>query len=219
MISLSLTFLICTTGYWVKLLVCSPGCLANTLREFSLSNQDKASSREFWLRTGVRAGHIYVFKILCWFWRLRITGLSGKGQTMGIGWAEYYYCCLVAQSWPTLCYPMDCALPGSSMHGISQTVILEWIAISYSRGSSWPRDWTCISCTGRWIPYHCTTWEARINRHKLLYIKWASLVARLVKNPPAMRETWAWSLGWEDPLEEGKATYSSILAWRIPWTV
>ena len=47
----------------------------------------------------------------------------------------------------------------------------------------------------------------------------ASLVAQLVKNPPAMRETWVWSLGWEDPLEKGKATHSSILAWRIPWTV
>ena len=47
----------------------------------------------------------------------------------------------------------------------------------------------------------------------------ASLVAQLVKNPPAMRETWAPSLGWEDPLEKGKATQSSILAWRIPWTV
>ena len=44
----------------------------------------------------------------------------------------------------------------------------------------------------------------------------ASLVAQLVKNPPAMRETWARSLGWEDPLEKGKATHSSILAWRIP---
>ena len=47
----------------------------------------------------------------------------------------------------------------------------------------------------------------------------ASRVMQLVKNPPAMRETWIWSLGWEDPLEEGKATHSSILAWRIPWTV
>ena len=46
----------------------------------------------------------------------------------------------------------------------------------------------------------------------------ASLVAQLVKNPPAMRETWVQSLGWEDPLEKGKATHSSILAWRIPWT-
>ena len=45
-----------------------------------------------------------------------------------------------------------------------------------------------------------------------------SLVAQSVKNPPAMRGTWVGSLGWEDPLEEGMATRSSILAWRIPWT-
>ena len=47
---------------------------------------------------------------------------------------------------------------------------------------------------------------------------WASLVAQLVKNPPAMRGSWVQSLGWEDPLEKGTATHSSILAWRIPWT-
>jgi len=45
---------------------------------------------------------------------------------------------------------------------------------------------------------------------------WASLMAQTVKNPPAMWETWVPSLGWEDPLEEGKATHPSILAWRIP---
>ena len=53
----------------------------------------------------------------------------------------------------------------------------------------------------------------------LLQYSWASLVAQLVKNPPAMWKTWVRSLGWEDPLEKGKATRSSILAWRIPWTV
>ena len=47
----------------------------------------------------------------------------------------------------------------------------------------------------------------------------ASLVAQLVKNPPAMRETWVQSLDWEDPLEKGMATHSSILAWKIPWTI
>ena len=46
----------------------------------------------------------------------------------------------------------------------------------------------------------------------------ASLVAQLLKNLPAVWETWVRSLGWEDPLEKGKATHSSILAWRIPWT-
>ena len=46
----------------------------------------------------------------------------------------------------------------------------------------------------------------------------SSLVAQLVKNPPTMRETWVLFLGWEDPLREGMAMHSSILAWRIPWT-
>ena len=52
----------------------------------------------------------------------------------------------------------------------------------------------------------------------LLQHTWASLVAQLVKNP-GMQETWFRLLGWEDPLEKGKATHSSILAWRIPWIV
>ena len=52
-----------------------------------------------------------------------------------------------------------------------------------------------------------------------LQCSWASLVAQLIKYPPAVRETWVQSLGWEDPLKKGKATHSSILAWRIPWTV
>ena len=52
-----------------------------------------------------------------------------------------------------------------------------------------------------------------------LQYSWASLVAQLVKNPPAIQETCIGSLGWEDLLEKEKATHSSILAWRIPWTV
>ena len=56
-----------------------------------------------------------------------------------------------------------------------------------------------------------------IHTHIYTYT-WASLVAQMVKNLPAMRQTWVWSLGWEDPLEKGKANHSSILAWRIPWT-
>ena len=48
---------------------------------------------------------------------------------------------------------------------------------------------------------------------------WAFLVAQLVKNLLAMQETWVQSLGWEDPPEKVKATHSSILAWRIPWTI
>ena len=50
-------------------------------------------------------------------------------------------------------------------------------------------------------------------------VVWASQIAQLVKNPPAIQENWVQPLGWEDPLEKRKATHSSILAWRIPWTV
>ena len=64
----------------------------------------------------------------------------------------------VAQSWPTLCDPVDCSPPGFSIHGIFQAWVLEWVAISFSRGSSWPRDWTRVSCiTGRCF----TIWATR----------------------------------------------------------
>ena len=56
------------------------------------------------------------------------------------------------------------------------------------------------------------------SRYPLQY-SWASLVAQLLKNPPALWETLVQSLGWEDPLENRKTTHSNILAWRIPWTV
>ena len=53
----------------------------------------------------------------------------------------------------------------------------------------------------------------------ILYcFNWVSLVAQMVKNPPAVQKTWVQSLSWEDPLEKGMATHSSILAWIIPWT-
>ena len=65
----------------------------------------------------------------------------------------------------------------------------------------------------------CITGSGKSPREIVVYTLrycWASLVAQSVKNPPAMRETWLRSLGWEDPLEEGMATRSSILTWRIP---
>ena len=56
---------------------------------------------------------------------------------------------------------MDCRQPGLSVHGILQARIREWVAISFSRGSSQPRDWTCVFGIGRWILYHGTTWKAQ----------------------------------------------------------
>ena len=68
-------------------------------------------------------------------------------------------CCLVAKSHSTLCDPMDCSPPGSSVHGISRAIILEWVAISFSRESSQPRDWTRVSPIGRCVLYHWATRE------------------------------------------------------------
>ena len=93
----------------------------------------------------------------------------------------------VNQPCPTLCDPMD-----YRVHEILQARILEWVAYTFFRGSSWPRNWTRIS----WI---------------------ASLVAQVVKCPPEMEETRVQFLGWKDPLEKEMATHSSTLAWKIPW--
>ena len=68
-----------------------------------------------------------------------------------------YVCAKPLQSCLTLCDPMDCSLLGSSVHGILQARIMKWVAISSSRGSSRPRDQTCISyvsCTGRRVLHH-----------------------------------------------------------------
>ena len=61
-------------------------------------------------------------------------------------------------------------------------------------------------------------WASDLIPLNLTWLVWAALVVQTVKSPPAIQETWAGSLGWEDSLEEGMATHSSILAWRIPWT-
>ena len=108
--------------------------------------------------------------------------------------------------------------------GVLQAVILEWVAMHFSRGSSQPRDQTQVSLiTGRFF----TIWATRealvrvnnaaMNMNITNIYGHAFLVAQRLKRLPAMQETWVWSLGWKDPLEKEMATHSSILAWRIPW--
>ena len=75
-------------------------------------------------------------------------------------------CCLVAKSCLTLCDPMDRSPSDSSVHGVSQARLLEWVAISFSRGSCQPRDQTLVSCIGRWGPYREATREALPIVHK-----------------------------------------------------
>ena len=153
----------------------------------------------------------------------------------------------ISQLCPTLCNPMDCSLPGSTVHGIlgchfhlqgmfwtqglNQGLLLCRQILHHlshqemmtgkgpfpEAGSSVDKESTCSAGDSSLIPGF-----RRFPGEGICYplqYSWASLVAQLVRNLPAMWETWVWSLGWEDLLEKGKATHSNILAWRIPWTV
>ena len=118
-------------------------------------------------------------------WHAAIHGVAENWTWLSdwteLNWTEYYYynysycyCVLYAkslQSCPTLCDTMDCNLPGSSIYGILQARLLEWVAMTFSRGSSQPRDQTwvsCGSCIGRQILFHWTTREA-------LLLLWATI--------------------------------------------
>ena len=99
--------------------------------------------------------------------------------------------CLVTQSCPTLCNPLHCSPPGSSVHGISHPRILGWVAMSFSRTSSWPRDQTCISRVS-WVAdrlfTHWVIREAVLNtEHEGIH-----LVQRAVqiRAKPASGSTW-----------------------------
>ena len=98
------------------------------------------------------AFHIPLWEIVKWIplieqWIFKITRIL---RVLKFHITTEY--CLVAKLYSTLCNPMDCSPPGSSVHGISQARILEWVAISFSRRSSQPKDQTCVSCmAGRFL--------------------------------------------------------------------
>ena len=113
--------------------------------------------REFWLQVGLSSES----------WLSRHDGWSlQKVSTPGQDTQLPSLTCLpshgVVESLnhvPLFCSPMDCSLPGYSVHGTSQARILEWVAISFFRESSRPRDGTCVSCIGRQVLYDWATWE------------------------------------------------------------
>ena len=97
----------------------------------------------------------------------RLSVASNRTQ-LKLTWAcERKLKALVAQSWPTLCDPMDCSPPGSSVHGILQEGTLEWVAIPFSRGSSQPMDWTWVSCIAGRLFIAWATKEAHKRTHIL----------------------------------------------------
>ena len=89
-------------------------------------------------------GHTIWFHCLGFFFFFSYEDITSKNERV----FHYESRVLVPQSCPTLCDPLDCSLPGSSIHGILQVSILKWVAIPFFRGSSQPRDWT-------WAYLHC----------------------------------------------------------------
>ena len=103
----------------------------------------------------------------------------------------------VAQLCPTLCDPMDCILPDFSVHGIFQARVLEWVAISFSMGSSWLRDWTQVSCiAGK----RFTLWPTRESKRGYLGGYWSTPLR------PSLFANWHLKpLGSSPPLETGRS--------------
>ena len=131
-----------------------------------------------------------------------------------------------AQLCPTLCSHMDYSPSGSSVHGVLQARILEWVAISYSRGSSWPRDRICISCAsyiGRWRPRWCRGNES-------LCGSWAALMensglTEAIWSPPRPLDGANWPLVSKEKQPFSKENIYSIFSrfhsppwgtWHIP---
>ena len=154
------------------------------------------------------------------FWLPNMCGFSPLPKSMPLQTLAWCHTCVLScfSCDQLFCDTMDCSLPGLSVHWILQASMLKCVAIPSSRGSSWPRNQTCISC-GSCIEggffYLWATGET-LSPYNTIYLY---LIAQLVKNPPAMQETPVQFLGWEDSLEKGKATHFSILAWRMPWTI
>ena len=144
---------------------------------------------------------------------------------------------MCSQSCLTSCDHMDCSPPGFSVHGISQARTLEWVAISYPRGSFWPKDWSCISCAScivRKILYHChhlgspvsnphhPLWKWKhesLSREQLFAAPWTTAhPAPLSMGFPRQEYSVYITLLPNHSLEKEMATHSSVLAWRIPGT-
>ena len=109
---------------------------------------------------------------------------------------EHYFASMWKWSlslYPTLCKPMHCSPPGSSIHGILQARVLEWVAISFSRGSSRPRDWTQVSCI---VGRRFTIWATR----EVLASMWDECNCVVVWTFLGIAFLWDWNENWPFPV-------------------
>ena len=126
---------------------------------------------------------------------------AGMGCSF-LGGTDYFICvcfsitsgltcrCLLTKSCPTLLQPMDCSLPGFSVRGILQARILEWVAMAFSRGSSRPRDRTCISCIARRVLYLAWLVTRRAQPYHIFAYFWLNTQLLIHIPKKANRKTW-----------------------------
>ena len=110
---------------------------------------------------------------------------------------------------------MVCRISSGSLNSAFNKILL-FVYLFGTFNCSWRMTQLNIDMIMDMVPDMPITLGNKTTRNYFNGLRGSSLVAQMVKNPTAMQETWIRSLGWEDPLEEGMATYSSILAWRIP---
>ena len=141
--------------------------------------------------------------------RQRIRWLDGVTDSMGVSLSKLREFVMDREAWR------------AAIHGVakSRPRLSDWTELNWGNrrvfpGSSDGKESACNAGEPDSVPRSRSSSREGIG-YPLQY-SWASLVAQMIKNPPTMWEAWVRSLGWEDPLEEGMATHSSILAWRIP---
>ena len=123
-------------------------------------------------------------------------------------WTMYPKWSEVAQPCPTLCDPMDCNLSGSSVHGIFQAIVLEWIAISFSSGSSRPRDWTQISGI---VDRRFTVWATREVLQCTHLHSQCTQMGVQIKNP------WSWILLCSSNYKADAVRTLNQHLWKLKW--
>ena len=139
--------------------------------------------------------------------------------------------CSVAKLCPTLCNPMDYSLPDSSVHGIFQARILEWVVISFSRRSSQPRDQNRVFWVfwiGKRILYHWANWEAIIMVVSTKFLHYKVTLFTFLRDTYSIGKCFE-NCNYPGPHQTSHlflyidmkemAPHTSILTWRIPWTV
>ena len=143
-----------TCVHW-HLIMSHPKCPSFSETHFRVTFVSQAWLKCFWTPWGLKPGLLVLYQepaFVCWTPSSVMTHSESGPDWFWRGVCVCVCVCMLSRV-QLFCDPVDCSPPVSFVYGIFQARILEWVAISFSRGSSRPRDWTCVSCSGRWRLY------------------------------------------------------------------